>query len=546
MENRYKGVLAFFVLLCMVYFARLFFLQVIVSDEYSAAAEESRTRSYPTTQRRGTIYDRNGTVLAVSVDATTIYADPREVTDAQGEAAQIAAVLGGEAADYLEALSGSGTFAYVKRQADVDLAEQLRSLKLDGVYFLEDTRREYPNGSIGGQVIGYCNVDGEGITGLELQYDDILRGASGSYSAELGQNGTPIPGAVKENSAAVNGTDIMVSLDIKMQDAMEQALAAGLEPMGADEGSAVLMDADTGEIFAICSLPYMDPSNMAESKVGSDQVKAISQQYEPGSTFKSVTILTALENDTMSPDDELFCPSYIEADGYKVSDAHERDDATFTLREILDQSSNVGVSLVAENTGFDKLHENILQYNLNEPTGVDFPGEASGYMQDFDTWARITGYNVSFGQGISVTPLQMVRFYGAILNGGYEVTPHFLISKPQTGEVAEYESELVVDNVEALAEMKSMLRTVVTDGTGKKADIEGFDVCGKTSTAEIAENGVYLKGVYNLGFAGFIDNSSSSLVCFVGANKVYGAGQVTHVFRDIMSSAVDRYNITPK
>lgn len=544
--DRYRAVLIVFALLFAVFCGKLFYLQVVKGDEYSSNAAKTRDRSYPTTQRRGTIYDRNGTVLAVSVDATSIYANPEEVTDVQGEAAQLAAVLGGEAADYTDALSASGTFAYVKRQADVDLAAQVKALELDGIYFLEDTRREYPNGSIGGQVIGYCNVDGEGITGLELQYDEILRGESGYYSAELGQYGTPIPGAVKEDSAAVNGTDIMVSLDIKMQDAMEQALAAGLEPMGADEGSAVLMDSESGEIFAICSLPYMDPSNMAESEVGSDQVKAISQQYEPGSTFKSVTVLTALENGVMSPDDELFCPSYIEADGYKVSDAHERDDATFTLREILDQSSNVGVSLVAESTGFDKLYENIVQYNLNKPTGVDFPGEASGYMQDFDTWGRITGYNVSFGQGISVTPLQMVRFYGAILNGGYEVTPHFLISKPQTGEVAEYESELVVDNVEALADMKSMLRTVVTDGTGKKADIEGFDVCGKTSTAEIAENGVYLKGVYNLGFAGFIDNSSSSLVCFVGASNVYGAGQVTHIFRDIMSSAVERYNITPK
>lgn len=529
-----------------MFFGRLFFLQVIVSDEYSAAAEESRTRSYPTAQRRGTIYDRNGVVLAISVDATTIYANPQEVSDVQGEAAQLAALLGGEAADYVGALSGSGTFAYVSRQADVDLAAQVEELGLDGIHLLEDTRREYPNGSVGGQVIGYCNVDGEGITGLELQYDEILRGASGSYSAEVGQYGTPIPGAVKEDSAAVNGTDIMVSLDIKMQDAVEQALVEGLEPMGADEGSAVLMDADSGEIIAICSLPYMDPNNMSEAEVGSDQVKAITQQFEPGSTFKSVTVLTALENGVMSPDDELFCPSYIEADGYKVSDAHERDDATFTLREILDQSSNVGVSLVAESTGFDKLCENILQYNLNEPTGVDYPGEASGYMQDFDTWARITGYNVSFGQGISVTPLQMVRFYGAILNDGYEVTPHFLISKPQTGEVLEYESGLVVDNVDALEDMKSMLRTVVTDGTGKRADIEGFDVCGKTSTAEIAEGGVYLKGVYNLGFAGFIDNSSSSLVCFVGASNVYGAGQVTHVFRDIMSSAIERYNITPK
>ena len=545
LSDRYKTMLGLFMLAAAVFFCRLFYLQVVVSDTYSAMAEESRTISFQTTPRRGTIYDRNGIVLAVSVDATTIYANPSEVTDPQGEAAQIAAVLGGEAEDYVSALSGDNTtFAYVKRQADVDLAQQVKDLGLDGIYFIDDTRREYPNGSIGGQVIGYCNVDGEGITGLELQYDDILQGTPGTYKAERGENGIPIPGGVKEETPAVNGTDIMISLDIKMQDAMEQSLAAGLEPMGADGGSAILMDAESGEIFAICSLPYMDPSNMSESEVGSDQVKAITQQFEPGSIFKSVTVLTALENGTMAPEDELFCPSYIEADGYRVSDAHERDDATFTLRQILDQSSNVGVSLIAESMGFDELYESILQYNLSEKTGVDYPGEASGYMQDFDTWARITGYNVSFGQGISVTPLQMARFYGAIINDGYEATPHFLISKPQTGEVAEYESELVIDNVEALDAMKSMLRTVVTDGTGKAADIEGYDVCGKTSTAEIAQNGVYLDGVYNLCFAGFIDNSSSSLVCFVGANNVYGAAQVTHIFRDIMSSAIEQYNIT--
>lgn len=546
-EDRYRAVFALFAVLVILFVGRLFYLQVIVSDEYSAMAEETRTISFNTTPRRGTIYDRNGVVLAVSVDATTIYANPAEVTDAQGEAAKIAEVLGGEPEDYVGALtSPDTTFAYVKRQADVELAQQVKALELDGIYFIADTRREYPHGSIGGQVIGYCNVDGEGITGLELQYNDILKGTPGTYTAERGENGIPIPGGVKEETPAVDGADIMISIDIKMQDALEQALVAGLEPMGATEGSAVLMDSESGELFAICSLPYMNPANMAESEVGSDQVKAITQQFEPGSIFKSVTVLTALENETMKPEDELFCPSYIEADGYKVSDAHERDDETFTLREILDQSSNVGVSLVAENTGFDKFYENIIQYNLNERTGVDYPGEARGFLQDFGVWGRITGYNVSFGQGVSVTPLQMTRFYGAILNGGYEVTPHFLISLPQTGEVPEYESELVVDNVAALSDMKSMLRTVVTDGTGTRADIEGYEVCGKTSTAEIAKDGVYLDGIYNLCFTGFIDNSSSSLVCFVGANNVYGMGQVTHIFRDIMSSAIDLYNITPE
>lgn len=546
-DDRYRGVMFVFTLFVLAFVGRLFYLQVIVADEYSAMAEETRTISFDTTPRRGTIYDRNGVVLAVSVDATTIYANPAEVTDAQGESEQLAAILGGEPEDYIGALtSPDTTFAYVKRQADVELAKQVKDLELAGIYFIEDTRREYPHGSIGGQVIGYCNVDGEGITGLELQYNDILKGTPGTYTAERGENGIPIPGGVKEQTPAVNGSDIMISIDIKMQDAMEQALVEGLEPMAATEGSAILMDAESGEIFAICSLPYMNPANMAESEISSDQVKGITQQFEPGSIFKTVTVLTALENGSMKPEDELFCPAYIEADGYKVSDAHERDDETFTLREILDQSSNVGVSLVAENTGFDLLYDNIIQYNLNDPTGVDFPGEARGFLQDFDVWGRITGYNVSFGQGVSVTPLQMTRFYGAILNDGYEATPHFLISLPQTGEIPEYNTELVVDNVEALGPMKSMLRTVVTDGTGYRADIEGFEVCGKTSTAEIAKDGVYLKGIYNLCFTGFIDNSSSSLVCFVGANNVYGMGQVTHVFRDIMSSAIDLYNITPE
>ena len=546
-DARIGIVAALFALIAVVFLGRLLYLQVIVSDEYSRMAEESRTISFETTPRRGTIYDRNGNVLAISIDATTIYANPVEVTDPIGEAAKLASVLGGEAADYQAILSDtSTTFVYIKRQAEVELAEQVKAMKLPGVYSIADTRREYPNGSIGGQVIGYCNVDGVGITGLELQYDSVLRGTPGTYSAERGEDGLPIPGGVHVDTPAVDGTDIMVSLDIKMQDAMEQALLEGCTSMGTDQGSAMLMNHETGEILATCSLPFMNPANMAESEVGSDQVKGITQQFEPGSIFKTVSILSVLENEVMEPDDELFCPAEIEADGYTISDAHEREDATFTLREIFDQSSNVGVSLVTEQMGFDALHENILQYNLNERTGVDYPGEASGYMQDFGTWGRITGYNVSFGQGISVTPLQITRLYGAIANDGVEVTPHFLVSKPQTGELIRYDSELVIDNLAALDTMKSMLRSVVTDGTGKAADIEGYDVVGKTSTAEIAEGGVYKKGVYNLCFTGFIDNSTSDLVCFVGANEVYGMASVAHIFKDIMTFAIDQYDITPE
>ena len=519
--------------------------QIVNAETYRKRADERRLSRQTLFAKRGTIYDRNGNVLTSSVECQNVYANPKLVEDADEAVSALVELLGVDEETCREKVTRDTTFVYIKRQADVEVADKVKELKLDGVYFIADTRREYPNGSIGGQVIGYCNVDGEGITGLELQYNDILSGTPGTYTAERGEQGFPIPGGVKEETPAVNGQDIMVSLDIKLQDTVEQALAEGVKDLETEEGSSIVMDAATGEIYAACSLPYMNPADMSSSQVGSESVKAITQAYEPGSTFKSVSALTILEQGTMGPEDTMFCPSSISADDYDVSDSHERDGETYSLREILNHSSNVGISLATEQAGFRALYDNIKRFHFTEPTGVDYPGEAGGNVLDFDNWAKITGYNVSFGQGIAVTPLQMVRFYSAIANDGTLVTPHFLISKPQSGEVAEWESEETGVDEAVLADMRSMLRSVVTDGTGAAADIEGYEVCGKTSTAEIAsEEGGYKKEVYNIGFCGFIDNSSSNLVCFVGANEVYAMRQTTQIFNDIMENAVKQYNIT--
>ena len=329
---------------------------------------------------------------------------------------------------------------------------------------------------------------------------------------------------------------------------MEERLEADQEGLTANGGSAIVMDGGTGEIYAAASLPLLDPTDRTEMEDDAPKLKCVTDLFEPGSIFKSVSTMAILEAGTMGPDDELFCPASITADGYTISDAHERGDATFTLRQILDQSSNVGISLAAEQMGFEELYERILAYNLNELSGVDYPGEQSGYLLDFDQWSKVQAYNVSFGQGISLTPLQITRFYGALVNDGVECTPHFLLSKPQSGETPEYATEQVIENKEAIATMTSMLETVVTDGTGKAAAIEGFDVAGKTSTAEIydEENGGYRKGVYNLAFTGFLANSSSQLVCFVGANEVPIDNVVTPMFKDIMTAAIDRFDIYPE
>ena len=391
-----------------------------------------------------------------------------------------------------------------------------------------------------------------GICGLEAQYNDVLSGTPGYMEQEYGQTGQLIPSGTHEKVDAIDGQDIVVSIDIELQRQVEESLTSGCKGLNATGGSAVLMDGSTGEIYAAASLPLFNPADRSEVKEGAMQLKCVTDLFEPGSIFKSVSAMAILETGTLTPDSELFCPASITADGYTISDAHERGDATFTLRQILDQSSNVGISLATEKMGFEELYNHIVRYNLHSDTGVDYPGEGEegtdvlGMLAPYDQWSAVQAYNVSFGQGVSVTPLQMTRFYGAIVNNGVECVPHFLIGMPQSGTTPAYGTTQVIENTDALGDMQSMLKTVVTDGTGAKAAIDGFNVTGKTSTAEIydEENGGYRKNVYNLAFTGFLADSSSKLVCFVGANEVPGDGVVTPIFKDIMTAAIDRFGIT--
>ena len=537
-----------FLVIAALFLLRLAFLQVFVHGEYTANATEVRTIQYTTSPHRGTIYDRNGTVLAVSVDATTIYANPTEVTNVDYEARKLASVLGGEQSEYEEALSKEDTpFVYIKRQADVDVADRVKELDLDGIYFLSESRREYPNGSIGGNVIGACDIDGNGICGLELQYDEILRGTAGRYSAERGVRGAPIPGGVHEDTPAVDGEDIIISIDITLQDALERALEEGLEKYDEPRrGSAVVMDAETGEIHAMGSYPYLNPGNLADSMIGSDNLTPITQSFEPGSVFKAFSALAVLQEGTLAPESELMVPAELQADEYVITDAHEREDEVMTFSTILDNSSNVGISLAVDTVGFGKLSKVLSALKFSEPTGIDFPGEDAGSLTEASQWSKIGGYNISFGQGLTATPLQVVRAYGALANEGIMVTPHFLLTKPQTNETPEYESEQVLFDQDAIDTLNSMLRGVVTNGTGTEAYIDGYEVVGKTSTAEIAENGAYAEDRWNLCFSGFINNSSSKLVCNVTANDVHYSSNVAGIFRDIMAEAIELYKIVPE
>ena len=558
-SNRAFVVVVLFGVIALIFFARLVFLQVIVADSWAADAEKSRTISYPLEPRRGTIYDRNGHVLAISVDATTVYVNPKEVEEPGVTSRAVAETLGGSPADYIDDISRNERAAYIRiaSKVDVDKAQALKEKELPGLYFVDDMRREYPYGQTGGQVIGACSVAVdeeknreyyEGICGLELYYDTILAGTVGYYEAEVGADGTPIPGGVHESTKQpVEGQDIVISLDIEFQEEVEKSLGDGLKRIGTKGGSAVVMDATNGEIYAAASVPFFNPADRSEVPEGSMQLKPATNLFEPGSIFKTVSATAILEAEAMTPDTEVFCPAYLEADGYIVADAHERDDITYTFRDIIKYSSNVGISLsVEDNLGFAPFYDDILKYRFNQLTGIDYPGEQLGYLLDFDRWSRVQGINVTFGQGISMNAMQIVAFYGALINDGVMQTPHFLVRKPQTNEVPTYETHEIIDNKSAIPPMLSMLESVVTDGTGTDAQIEGYTVAGKTSTAEIYDevNGGYREDAYNLAFNGFILDSNSPFVCFVGGDAVSGDRPVVFIFHDIMEAAINRYNIT--
>ncbi len=540
------GVVVAFLLLC-----RLFYLQVINYGEYSDEVQATYTETVTVSAARGTIYDRNGNVLAISVAAYTIYANPQEITgDVEEIAATLAEILDADAETIQENIEwgqeNDKLFVYVKRQATLEEGEAVSALDIDGIYLLDDTRREYPYGEIAGQIVGYVDADGNAICGLELYYDDILSGTAGVYVAETGESGLPIPGGLVESVAAVAGEDIMITIDVELQQEVEKSLTDASDDEVASGASAIVYDAETGEILAMASLPLFDPSDTSNTEEGATTLWPISINYEPGSVFKTVSATALLEHELVEADTQIYVPVTLEANGQTVSDSDSsRGAQIMDLNNIIAVSSNVGIaSMVEEYLGFDTLYKDILRYGLTEATGVDFPGEASGYLADYSDWTDIQAYNITFGQGVSVTGLQLTRFYGALANGGVANTPHFLMSNLTTGEDATFDTKTIINNAEAVDEVTDVLRHVVTEGTSWRASISDYYVVGKSGTAEIYEDGAYKVDEYNRSFVGYLDDASMSLVVYCCFNDVAFEGSVAPVtFREIMEAAIERFNV---
>ena len=530
--------------------ARLFYLQVIKAPEYREMAGQTRTTEVTIPAARGTIYDRRGNVLAISVPASTIFADPHEIENPSFTAGLLCDVLDLDEEALTERLEWGKEeglyFVYIKRQATLQEASAIRAMSLDGIYFLEDTRREYPYGEIGGQIVGLCNAEGEGVCGLELYYDDILSGTAGTYVAEIGESGLPIPGGMVQSVPAVNGQDIMITIDIDLQKELEDSLIRAQRTENASSTSGIVMDGSNGEILAMASLPLFNPADTSQTEDGATTVWPVSIYYEPGSTFKAVSATALLEHRVVTPETQYEVPEKWEVYDKTITDSEEHGKMIMDLNRIIAVSSNIGISgMVRDYLSFETLYKDIIRYGFTYKTGIDFPGETAGYLDSYLDWSDVQAYNVSFGQGISVSGLQLVRFYGALANGGVACTPHLLMSNITTGEVAEFPTKQIIRDAETAEVVGGVLRHVITEGTSWQAAIPGYYVVGKSGTAEIFGTTEYRTDAYNRSFIGYLMDASSPLVCYFCAQEVSFEGSVAPSnFKTIMRTAIERYRVT--
>ena len=543
-------------------------MQVIMGEEYSERAREIRTTEQTVFAKRGTIYDRNGNVLAMSVKAIDIYANIPDIADVNATAKELAGVLGGDVDYYADLLNSSKGFVYIERRADVERAEAVQARcdqiqkeidsstsaveqtnALDGIYYLQNTKRVYPYGQIAGQIIGYVGNDGQGLSGLELYYDDILSGTNGSRVVEHGRvsqdaETIQIPGGVKEDVPAVDGTDIMISIDISLQEYAEGALVDQCAAAEANTGTFVVIDGDTGEIYAAASTPLYDLNNVGEAEEGAETLKAASWIYEPGSIFKTVTAAALLEKGLATPSEELTVPGYLDYGQWTITDAHDHDTQTMTFKEIIEQSSNIGVAMLEDRIGTQEFYNWLIEFGFGQKTGLDYPSDSSGILASCDTWSEVQEANISFGQGLAVTSIQMASFYGTVASGGIYVQPHFLIGYPGTQETVEYQQVRKLSE-STCAQLTDMLVGVVTDGTGEAAAVEGYQVAGKTGTSQkVTETGEYSQGAYVISFDGYLGNTDSSLACVVSVDNPVTSAAMP-IFSQIMTTAAQMYRVTP-
>jgi cell division protein FtsI (penicillin-binding protein 3) len=546
-NRRIRLLIALFAAVFAAALLRAGWLQAVRAQALGNMATSQHRETIDVPPHRGTIYDRRGVELAVGSRATTVYANPRQIQDPRAAALAVEQTLGLDANKvYPLVADRSRGFVYIERQADPGLAQSLQDKHIAGFGFYDEERRDYPQRRVGASVLGYAGVDNKGLAGLELELDKTLTGTQGEKTIVKDPFGRTLE--VVDSKPGTDGKNVYLTLDHSIQGQVERVLAETRERWAAKSASAVVMDPRTGGILAIANDPGYDANKFPDVSQDRQRNRAVTDTYEPGSTFKIVTISGALQTGLVTPSTKFTLPYEIQVADRKIHDAEPRGTQTMTTDQILSQSSNVGVVTIAEALGKDRVSEWIDRFGFGHPTGIDYPGESPGIVLSPEKWSGSTIGNVPIGQGIAVTPMQMIAAYGAIANKGVLIEPH-LVDRIGNGKRVQPVRRRIL-TTQTADEVRHMLREVVEEGSGIAAQVPGYRIAGKTGTAAKPDGaGGYSTSNYVASFVGFVPAKHPRLVILVTVDEprgaIWGGVVAAPAFAEIAKFALQYLEIPP-
>lgn len=554
--------LVVFLLMFGVIVGRMGYLQVASKSDLYEFGEQQRIRSVKLSAERGSIFDRTGQDLALSVPQQTVWADPKMVADPFKAAALLAPILNMDVYALQEKLNQDGRFTYLARKVDDSVAQRVKDLKLDGICgeekgvrtqciaMYEEPKRFLPDGDLVSSVVGRVGVDNEGLSGLESKFEKELSGAPGRLRVERDPFGRDIPGGLRNETPAERGQDLVLTIDRDLQYKVDQAMRAQVELANAKGGMAAVMDVTTGEVLALSNLNRN--TETGEVKAAPNNM-ALTNVYEPGSTSKLLTISAALETGVVTPSTVATVADRKQIYDAEFKDAEPHATQQWTTTDILTASSNIGTIQIAEKLNKDRLDQYQRAFGFGSETAIDYPGESAGLLTSPKKYSGTTLATTAIGQGVSVTAMQMLAAFNTIANGGMYVGPKLVKAtigsdgKPK--ETAASPTRRVVSELTA-AQMNLMLQEVVRVGTATTAQIDGYDVAGKTGTARKpnAAGTGYQDGAYVSSFAGFAPAGKPKFTAIVMLDQptpIYGGLVAAPVYADITRYALQEYGIDP-
>ncbi len=552
-RRRLIGLVVVVILLFAIIIGRTAQLQLFEGSKYASLGESQRVHPVTLPAERGSVFDRDGNDLALSVPQKTVWADPRLVTDPQGTAEKLSPIVGVDVPTLVGKMMTPGAFVYLARQVSDDVANQVTALKLPGIELLDESKRFLPSGTLARSLLGSVDTDNKGIAGLESQYDSTLTGTPGQLVYEQDPSGRTIAAGEHRLDPARPGDDLVLTIDQSLQFEAEQALADKITEMGAKGGTAIVSDPRTGEILAMANVEAQSDG----PPVASTNNKALTTVYEPGSASKVITLAAALEEGVAGPQTVLTVPDHLTiADGsFTDHDPHPTEDMTLT--DIMATSSNIGTIMLGQGLGAGRIDAYQRKFGYGATTALGFPNESAGLMLPLDKWSGTSIGTIPIGQGVAVTAMQMLQAFNVIADGGTYIDPKLVLATVDSNgtrhATAPSGSHEVVSTKTA-AEVRDMMTAVVDAGTGKEAAIPGYKVAGKTGTARKPQpNGGYLdaSGVphYVTTFAGFVPAEDPQLSVIVVLDEptkdIYASDTAAPVFSRIASYALRRFNIAP-